>query len=359
MAINDIEKVKADNGQVINDLNAIKAQMGSIAPIDYPRLLAEISNLIASNVNISPELLRTLESMKSTIENNQQNAHTVQISEISNNRAMGENRNARDCLDEFLDNAIREKELITHKAEFYDFKEEFQRTLSNNNALLKKVADGAELTKEEQDRLNYPSSAEPEKLTTQWQTTYQIHDKTLESIEYNKKQLTVIDQELARPDNHPLKSERLLKSKAQHLSEIEKHQECLEKDIKPCINARDEERQHLHNCVRNGKHDKVKHHLKAHCHHHITHYKKAHCKNPDHKALHEMRDMIKKSGLHQSDSELKNHLTDIEKHIEVNKHQEAHTHTSYTRSSVLVPDKTPIVRSVASKNKTSGVSHYH
>jgi hypothetical protein len=355
MAMNDIKTVKVVNAQVINDLNAIKAQMGSIAPIDYPRLLAEISNLITSNVNISPELLRTLESMKSTIENHQQNAHTIQISEINNNKAMGESDNARDCLNAFLDNEMREKELIAHKAEFNGFKAEFQRTLSNNNSLLKKVADGAELTKEEQDQLNYPSQAEHEKLADQWQTTYQIHDKTLESIEYNKKQLKVIDQELTHPDNHPLNSEKLLKSKAHYLSEIEKHQECLEKDIKPCIKARDEEREHLHNCVRKGKHDKVKNHLKAHCHHHIEHYKKEYCNNPNHKALHEMRDMIKQYGLHQSDSELKDHLMNIEKYIELNNLQKYNSHPFYAKSSTLVPDKTPIVRNKASKNKNSGI----
>jgi hypothetical protein len=355
MAINDTEKLKSDNAQAINELNAIKAQMSSINPIDYQRLLGEINNLIASNMNIAPELLRSLESMRSTIENHEQNARTIQVSNNSNDRATWEDRNSRDSVNGFIDNEIREKELMVHKAEFQNFKEEFRQSLDDTNVLLKKVADGTELTKEEQNILNSPSSAEREKLSAQWKTTYQIQDKTNESIEYNQKQLTSIDKELEHPDTHLARKEQLMKSKAHHLSEVEKHQECLENDIKPCIHAREEQRQHLHKCVHDGKHEQVKHCLKAHCHDHIDHYKKEHCKDPNHKALHEMRDMIKKSGLHHDDKELQKHLVDIEKHIKANEPQKVYMQNPSGRSGALVPDKTPIVHNTASKDKTISI----
>jgi len=357
MAINDTEKLKSDNAQAINDLNAIKAQMSSITPIDYARLLGEINNLIASNMNIAPELLRSLESMRSTIENHEQNSRVVQVSNNSNDRATWEDRNSRDSIDGFIDNEIREKELTVHKAEFQNFKEEFRKSLDDTNALLKKVTDGTELTKEERDRLNSPSGAEREKLSAQWKTTYQLQDRTNESIEYNQKQLTSIDKELEHPDTNPARKEQLMKSKTHHLSEVEKHQECLENDIKPCIYAREEQRKHLHCCIHDEKHEQVKHKLKEHCHDHIGHYKKEHCKDPNHKALHEMRDMIKKSGFHHDDKELQRHLADIERHIKINEPQKVYMQNPSGRSGVLVPDKTPIVHNnPASKDKTSGIS---
>ena len=356
MKLNNQDQSNSDNAQIINDLNNIKSQMNAITPIDYQRLMGEIENLIASNINISSELLHSLESMKSTIENHGQNARTVQIS--NNDQATLENKDSKDSLNGFIENEIREKELITHKAEFQGFEKKFKQYLSDDNELLKKLADGLPLTKEEEKQLESSSSTKNEELSSYWKTTYQIIDKTLESIEYIEKQLKEIDKELDHPDTNKERSEQLLKSKATYQDGIEKHQDCLKNDMNPCIKARDEERQYLHNCIKNGEHEKVKHHIKAHCHKHIDHYTKEQSKDPNHKGLHEMCEIIKKSGLHEKDKDCRKHLHDIENHLEISETKQQTVQNSGMRYGLLAPDKTPVTPNRSAMGKPQNVINH-
>jgi len=335
---------KENDAQVINDLNSIKAQMSSISPIDYQRLMGEINNLIASNVDISPELVKSLEAMRSVVENHEKNTQALQMS-MSMNDSSFEDKQARNSLNEFIENDIRTKELDGHIKEFQGFKLEFYEDLDDNNDLLKKLSEKKDLTKDENDRLNDRSN--DEKLSKQWAKTYQIINDIEKCNEYAEKQINAIDQEIQHPHTIEERRKELHTCRAIHCERVASNQELLVNNTGRCIQAREEERNNIHCCVNNGDHDKVKHYVKRHCSDHLTSYKK----EGNHKALHNMREMIMKC---EATVDLQHHLDDINQHLAQDSRTQEKPYGEHQSTGNLSPDITPSISKVQQTKLPSG-----